>query len=146
MKKKIDKDIEKLKSKRFLNVQEQNILKKHDIMSEAKYWRQEGLPNAINEIFIKNKIDPRTSIIINYEQDFPGCNTDQGIILTSCRRFYEFEADLNEDSTKVLELYTWREITESYIIKDHEKGIGKTFGHLALEVLNELNEKPDLNK
>ena len=44
-------DIEKLKRKRALNVQEQNALCRYRIMQEAAYWREHGVPATIQSIF-----------------------------------------------------------------------------------------------
>lgn len=141
--KKGDFDIKQFIRKRQLNVQEQVSSKKHGIRSRAQYWRAHDLPVPLIQLFESKNIDITTSIIIEYDQDFPGGSTDEGIILTQEGRFFEFWAELNQERTQLITLEYWEEVTKRYEIKDHQKGIGKTFGLLALEVLKELNTPVD---
>ena len=141
MKKRIETNIEKLKNQRRLNVKEQIALKKDSILKEAKYWRENGVPKPLIKVFNENGIEIEESIIIEYEQDFPGISTDEGIILTEKGKFYEFDADLNDDRTKLIELYSFVDVSDRFEIEEHKKGIGKTYGFIAMEVLKELNKK-----
>jgi hypothetical protein len=141
MKNKKEVDIDSLKNQRQLNVQEQFAIKKERILSEAMYWRTNGIPSPLQSIFKEKGIDMEKSIFLEYEQDFPGLSTDEGIIVTPDGNFFEFEADLNEERTKLLELYSFKNVSERFEINGHKKGIGKTFGFLAIEVLNEINKK-----
>jgi len=139
--KKSDFDIERLKRKRQLNVQEQMALKKHSIKNFAQYWRENDLPIPLMQLLASKNIDMNTSILIEYDQDYPGRNTDEGIILTEEGKFFEFEADLDLDRTRLITLELWEDVSHRYEINGRKKGIGKTFGFLALEVLEELNNK-----
>jgi len=81
-----------------INVQKQNILTKNKILSEAKYWRENGIPLVIYKILIEKEIYPKTSIFLDYEQDISsGANTDAGIIITVKKKFIKFEMDLNSN-------------------------------------------------
>ncbi|MEM7761610.1 MAG: hypothetical protein AAF298_26300 [Cyanobacteria bacterium P01_A01_bin.40] len=132
-------DIEKLKKKRQLNVQEQNTLERHRIFIEASYWRENRIPIAL-EAALKNKgIDTKRSIYLEYEQNFPRISTDEGIVLTPEGNFYKFEMDLNISRTEVVEFYVWENITPKVEINEHKPGTGVTWGFLALDVLAELN-------
>ena len=87
-----------------------------------------------------------TSILIEYDQDFPGGNTDEGVILTKEGKFFEFCADLDLNRTKLITLESWEEVSHRYKInggKTEKKGVSKTFGYLALEVLRELNQNQE---
>jgi hypothetical protein len=106
MKKPSETDIERLKNQRRHNVQEQNILTRNSIFIEAKYWREKGFPAALLRILEEKRINHKTCILIEYEQDYPGCSTDQGIVLTADGDFFEFDADFNESRTEVIELYS----------------------------------------
>ncbi len=141
MKKRTEIDIEKLKNQRRLDVQEQITVKKDSILNEAKYWRDNGIPQPLEKIFKENGIEVEKSIILEYEQDFPGISTDEGIVLTQDGKFYGFDADLNEDRTELIELYSFIEVSDRFEVNEHKKGIGKTYGFLATEVLKELNKK-----
>jgi len=141
MKKRTETNIEKLKNQRRLNVQEQGAVKKDSILKEAKYWRDNGVPEPLNKVFTANGIEIEKSIILEYEQDYPGISTDEGLILTEEGKFYEFDADLNKDRTELIELFSFVDVSDKFEIKEHKKGIGKTYGFVAMEVLNELNKK-----
>ena len=133
-------DIEKLKNKRQLNVQEQNALDKYRIYREASYWRNSGIPIGLKSALEDKGIDTNKSIYLQYEQDFPGLSTDEGTVLTPEGGFYEFEMDLNAKRTEVVEFYLWEEITSKVEINEHKPGTGSTWGFLALEVISELNQ------
>lgn len=133
-------DIEILKTKRQLNVQEQNALEKHKIYQEALYWRNNGIPKPLKLALEEKGIETEKSIFLEYEQDFPGISTDEGKVLTPEGEFYEFEMDLNKKRTKLIEFYRWENITSKVEIDEHKPGIGSTWGFLALQVLSELNQ------
>ena len=141
MKKRTETNIDNLKNQRRLNVQEQILVKKYKIYSEAKYWRIHGIPKPLEQVLREKGINIDKSIILNYEQDFLGISTDEGIVLTTDGIFYEFDADLNTDRTKLIELYSFTDVSEKFEIDEHKKGIGKTYGFLAIEVLKELNSE-----
>ena len=141
MKKITETNNEKLKKRSWLNVQEQLIVKRDAILNEAKYWRQKGIPLPLEIVFKENGINIKECILLDYEQNFPGSSTDEGIVLTSKGHFYEFEADLNFDKSELIELYSFIDVTKKYEISAHKKGIGKTYGFLAIEVLQELNRE-----
>ena len=136
----ISMDIEKLKNKRQLNVQEQNALVKHGIASEAKFWRKHGVPTPLRKALEVKGIDIETSIFLDYEQDFPGLSTDEGTILTQDKEFFRFEIDLNKDRTKLIDFYLWENITTTVEVKKNKTGTGSTSGYLSLKVLSELNK------
>ena len=134
-------NIEELENQRRLNVQEQITVKKDSILNEAKYWRGNGIPEPLEKLFKENGIEIDKSIIFEYEQDFPGISTDEGIVLTQDGKFYEFDADLNDDRTELIELYSFIDVSDRFEVNEHKNGIGKTYGFLAMEVLKELNKK-----
>ncbi len=132
-------DIEILKNKRRLNVEEQNTLIKYRIFSEAKYWRENGVSLGFQKILIEREINSKFAIFLDYNQGFSGISTDEGIIITAEKKFIRFAMDLNSDGSELIFLDKWEDITEQYEISEYKKGIRKTYGFLALEVLEELN-------
>mgnify|MGYP000622153222 CR=1 FL=1 len=133
-------DIEKLKRKRQLNVQEQNYVTEYRILSEASYWRKNGLPKGLSTLIKIKGIDEEKCIVIDYMQDYPGCSTDEGIIVTEEGRFFEFEMDLSKNKEQIEELYIWNDVTESIHICKSDKGTGSSRGYLILKVLKILND------
>ena len=94
------------------------------------------------ELRFKDKgIEIEKCIILDYEQDFPGISTDEGIVLTPEGIFYEFDVDLNAGRTGLIELYSLVDVSDRFEISEHKKGIGKTYGFLAMEVLKALNKE-----
>ncbi|WP_375562032.1 hypothetical protein ACE193_05650 [Bernardetia sp. OM2101] len=91
-----------------LNVQEQNAITKDNILSEAKYWRENGIPLALHKILLEKEINPKTTLFLDYEQDFHGMNTDEGIIVTAEKKFISFSMDLNKDKTELMFLEVGR--------------------------------------
>jgi hypothetical protein len=134
-------DIDKLSRKPQLNVQEQNALARHRIFTEASYWRQNGIPLGLQLALEEKGINTAQSIYLDYEQDFPGISTDEGIVLTPSGEFFEFEMDLDSSRTKLVEFWTWKNITPEIEINGHKAGTGATWGFLALQVLDELNRR-----
>ncbi|WP_223788541.1 hypothetical protein [Marinicella meishanensis] len=133
-------DIEKLKRKRQKNVQEQIILKKHQIHQESVYWRRTGVAEPVRIILEDKGINPDTSIFIRYDINFPGMASDSGIVLTADHEFFEFELDLNQARTQLMSIDWWQRITEDLEVTNHKPGTGSTKWYLATEVLDELNE------
>lgn len=132
-------DIERLKKKKQLNVQEQNAMLKDKLLNEARHWRENGIPTGLESVLESKGIDCRTSIFLEYEQDFPGCSTDEGIVLTVDSHFFEFDIDLSSGRESLVEVYRFEDITEDYEISEHRPGTGATWGFLAIQVLSELN-------
>ena len=133
-------DIKKLKKQRQLNVQEQNALEKHRIYQEVLYWRENGIPLGLKKALEAKGVDTDRSIYLHYEQDFPGVSTDEGTVVTPEGEFFEFEMDLNESRSEVIDFYRWENITSKVLINEHNPGTGATWGFLALQVLVELNQ------
>ncbi len=132
-------DIEKLKKKRQLNVQEQNALEEYRILSAATYWRENGIPNGLIKVLNDYNINHDKSIFLNYQQYFPDCYTDEGIVVTEDERFIKFEMDLSADRENLKELYLWNDITNRIEVNSSVRGIGATWGYLALKALSKLN-------
>ena len=132
-------NIEKLKGQRRHNVQEQNAITEHGIFSEAAYWRKNGLPKGLVNVIENHDVNVEKCIVLNYQQDFPGCSSDGGFIVTEDGRFIEFDIDLSDDRERLIELYLWDEFIPE--INKSKRGIGATWGYLALKVLGVLNGK-----
>jgi hypothetical protein len=135
--------IEQLKKRRQLNVQEQNVLLKHSIAQEARYWRSQNIPAALTTFLQSKNIEIESSIFMDYDRHALGCSTDEGCILTKDGTFFKFDIDLSDDDTEIICINTWENITESIELSAHKKGTGATRGFLALEVLHELNVLAD---
>jgi len=61
-----------------------------------------------------------------------------GSWLSSRRKFYDFEVLTSRDTSKIIEIESWEEVSPE--INAHKKGIGKTPAYIALEVLLDLEK------
>lgn len=132
-------NIKNLKQKRQLNVQEQNALAKHEIKQVAVHWMTKGIAEPIQKLLCVHNIDHKKAIFVQYVQDkeLLGGDTDAFTVVTTDKRFFDFDLELNENRTKVIS-YSCQEITEEIEIMKHKKGVGKTYGYLVLEILEEI--------
>jgi len=143
--------IERLQRRRQLNVSEQVMLRKYEIYTSAEYYKLNGIPSWALEILTQKQINTDKIIIYENREDHPyyaeGCNETEGCfydsitIVTEDKSFFTFEAELNKSRSIIVDFIYWKDTTSEFEISSHKKGIGKTDGFLALEVLEELNEK-----
>jgi len=64
----------------------------------------------------------------------------QGIWLTAERQFWSFAILVSRESNPVVEIERLENVTTSTIISAHVPGTGRSFGHLAIEVLEESRD------
>lgn len=121
------------------SVEQQINKRKKQFLIEAKQWRKQGLPIALQQLLISKNIDFTKIVVFEYEQNYPGLPTDFGKFVTENGVFYSFSADFNEDRTDIIEVDEFKSITNQYKFNGSERGIGKTDGFLILKVLAELN-------
>lgn len=136
--KKEEFEINRLKKKRQLNVQEQIVLRKNYIKSSAEFWRKNGLPKCIQNTLIEKKITVDKIMVFEYNEDYDYDNIidefeenesfyiDSLTIITEDKKFIELEVELNKNRTLLIELNFWKDVTEKYEISEHKKGIRKT--------------------
>jgi len=60
-----------------------------------------------------------------------------GTWLTDTRRFWKFEAVVPTRAGEQVEIERLVDVTDSVLVSAHVPGTGKSFGSLALEVLNQ---------
>ena len=128
-----------LKNKRQKNVQEQTYLRKHSIKNTAVSFLAGKIPAGIKKMLSQKGFNSNNCALVSLSA-YPECcaHTFSGIIVTLSHQFIEFEVELNHNETEVAFVEKWMDITSQTEISDHKRGIGKTFGALAIEVLNEV--------
>ncbi|WP_144392103.1 hypothetical protein [Pleionea sediminis] len=134
-------DIEKLKRKRQKNVQEQNALKKHYMRELAIDFRESPEEYIwLRNVLTQNSLDVNQGILISLS----GC-LEQGPVeecsavwISSDSRFYELIVILKYGTQEIDEIESVTEITDSIEINAHQRGTGKSFGQLAIELIREL--------
>lgn len=131
-------DIERLKKKRQLNVQEQNTLTEYGLRTEASYWRSHALPKALYDEGLARGIDWDNSIILDLDIDFPGMPSLFGILLSQEETFIRFEIGTDEEHKNVLTVEEWSDWTSKQNLNLHNRGKGMGWGAQALIIRREL--------
>lgn len=133
-------DIEALRRKKQLNVQQQNALTKHRIREIAERFRNdpESLP-WLSMVLANNGLSSLEGILVELSViPSQGEDVASGRWLTESERFFEFEILLSSQGHALQETSVWREATSEINQSAHNRGTGRSFGCLALEVLHAL--------
>lgn len=134
-------EIDRLLKKRQLNVQEQNAVTAHRLMTTARFWRDAGLPCALVRYGESQGIAWSGTVVLELEIDFPAMPRLYGLILNQAERFIAFEIDTDSDHQWVESVEQWEDVTT---IQNHavsQRGTGKGFAVIALQVRREILEQ-----
>jgi hypothetical protein len=123
------------------SVQQQNALQKCSILSLARQFRSaEPRLQWIAAVLQQYGFDPEHGILACAGAVPCGGNhqSAQAIWVSASRRFVSIEATIAFDDDALVSVEAVEDITDSTVVSMHERGTGRTFGWLALEVLEEL--------
>lgn len=131
-------DIDKLRRKRQLNVEEQNFLMRQRLLQCAlAYRRREPGLAWIEAVLIQSGIDPYKGAL--FKSTSVPCGGDEESAYAEWvgedGQFYLLEATVRRHTSELITIDSCRNVTSSTSISAHEPGIGKSVGRLALEVL-----------
>ena len=121
------------------NVQHQNSLTTEDILRAAKRFQNSDQHVVWLGAALSAKGEANASGLLVAVRTIPdqgGGDWVQGTWLTRERRFWEFEAVVPRRGGELVEIERLEDVTDSIPVSDHVPGAGKSFGHLALEVLD----------
>jgi hypothetical protein len=121
-----------------LGIQEQNQQAMDRMRAIASRFKRDspGLQWLIG-ILESNSESPQQGVLVSLKQTLDkGDNICEGVWLSASRRFLEFSARLPQDGGPP-EVEFWNDVTEDIIVNAHQPGTGKSFGFLALELLDE---------
>jgi hypothetical protein len=118
---------------RQLNVQQQNALEEQALRSEAKHWRENGVPEALRDVGEKRGVNWSRSIVIDLEVNFPGMPKYFGTVVTQDERFIYFEVEEGNG----VEVQEWSDVTDKQNVNEHNQGTGVGRGALAIKILRE---------
>ena len=93
-------EISRLLKKCQLNVQEQNAIAEHNLLSIAKYWQEHPLPQALISCGKERGVLWSKTIVLELDIDYPGMPNLFGRILSSSDRFIEFELETDTPMKK----------------------------------------------
>jgi hypothetical protein len=121
------------------NVQEQNDVTRQTIRRTAEAFHRDMLryPWLLSEL-TERGLDPTKGILaqLKYLPDQAG-DLYTGYWLSEDRRFYRFEVLVAREPRLSVKVEQWRDATPDLIVKARQLGTGKSFGFIALEVLDE---------
>lgn len=135
-------DIERLYSKRQLNVQQQNALAKQAIIDCAvAYRKQDPHLTWVRSALLEHGVDTEKGILTE-ASSLPcggGEETAYATWLTWDRQFLFIDATISLDTHTLITVESFENVTDKTSTSSHNKGTGKSFGCLSLEVLEELS-------
>jgi hypothetical protein len=134
-------DIERLRKKRQLNVQEQNAFASEKIVQCAFAYRNRARHLVwVRQALLQESVDSEAGILAQ-ASSVPCGGREEAAYATwvsaDCR-FFAIEATISLETHALISVDSFRDVTDCTTIDDHQKGQGKSFGYLALEVLAEL--------
>jgi hypothetical protein len=124
------------------NVQKQNDDTVVSLRSTAEHFRVHGVSPVIEAFLSGHGVVLSTSAIVwahteNYMLGFDfGFG---GLVVTQDHRFFEFEVELDASLEKVIFVHEFTEVTKLQNTSTQNRGIGKGYGALAIEVVDALN-------
>ena len=120
-----------------LNVQEQNAAARLEIVTAASLG-----PHLtwLGDVLTSRGIDPKGGILAEYgELPNQGGRWCTGTWLTTSREFWRFAVLVPPQQIGgLIEIETFENVTSSISTSSQERGTGKSFGALAIEVLGEV--------
>ena len=125
------------------NVQEQNQANRAEITKCAQAFRFQPMdfPWLLSELHDRG-LDPLSGILAELSEiPEQGGQYYSGQWLTSDKRFFRFAGTLSRGTRAQFQMEEWVQVSPK--IGAHERGTGKTFAYLALEVLSELHSRPN---
>lgn len=121
------------------NVQQQNESTKAEVRHAAEAFRRGARRLAwLGDYLQSQGIDPESGVLtrLTTTPDQAG-DLVGGIWVTKKYKFWEFDALLDRYSRRLIKVEKFENVTGLMTIDGHLKGIGKSFGCLAVEVLHE---------
>ena len=111
------------------------------MLGRAQHFRAYGVPVGVRNFLAQRGITIDTSVIVQESDGYMlglafGLG---GILLTKDQRFFSFELELNAALTEVAIVDEFEDVTSQQNVSSSNKGIGKGFGALAIDVLRALD-------
>jgi hypothetical protein len=119
------------------DVQEQNASTKAAILATARTFADGFTSLAwLNACLLSRKLSHKDGILVRVDVT-PGQEGDliAALWLTSSREFWEVSAVVSRSNAAIVQIERIEDVAQSISIDAHQRGTGKTFGYLALEVL-----------
>ena len=125
---------------RQLNVRQQNALTTEDMLDAATLFERGDRRVSWLEAALRARNENSGSgLLVDFSSvpDQGGGDWVSGTWLTDTRRFWEFEAVVATRAGEQVDVERLEDVTDSVLASAHVPGTGKSFGALALEVLDQ---------
>jgi len=135
------KDIEVLRHKRQLNVQEQNALSRQELIECAQAYRDSASHLAwVEPALLQSGLHSKCGVLLRASTTPCGGAEEsaKAVWLTHERQFYKLEATVSLGNLQLLSIDSCENVTAATSVSARAPGKGKSFGCLALEVLVQL--------
>lgn len=136
-------DIDELRKRRQLNVQQQNLLEEDAIRKSATWFRTHlhEVPAPIRSFLAAHGIDLQSAVDVEFSdlRDVGLSGFYRGLVVTADARFWRWELLLDDAHSAIESVEEWRDVTSEHRPDDHVRGTGRNYASLCLTVLRELN-------
>jgi hypothetical protein len=125
------------------NVQQQNADAKAEIQRVAETYKCGTTSFAWFRTVLQSKgLDEKSGALVKLsETPEQEGSLMSGIWLTQSREFWEFAIMLSRAEREVIEIEEFRNVTKSIPVTDSAPGVGKSFGYLACQVLENASNR-----
>ena len=121
-------------------VEDKEAARRAAIERAASFGREQR-PAWLTDLLASHDLDPDDGILVEYDTvDDQGAQLCHGTWLARSRSFWSFEVWVSPDAKPRVEVF--EDVTALTSTADHYPGLGKSFGALALEILEELLPEP----
>ena len=130
-----------LVNQRRKNVQEQNAVQKHFMREHALNFRNSPSRYIwLYKSLVEKGIDVQNGLLLSLNSCIEEGPVEEfdAIWATYENRFYKVSVVLEYGTQNLIEVEEFSDITSDIEFNAHKKGTGKSFGILALELINEL--------
>ncbi len=127
---------------RQLNVQQQNEIVFSQMIRTAKYYRQYGVASGISNFFESHGIATERAVFVEVVVDGWMMGFQYGfggLLVTGDARLYAFELETDLSLNIIKYVHEFEDVTDQMNLSTQNKGVGKSRGAIAIEVLRELN-------
>ncbi len=119
-------------------IQEQNKKAEARMRAVAEKFKSEPASfQWLTHILESQSEFPKQGVLVSFNRtpDKEG-TLCEGMWLSADERFFEFSVVLPDDNEPP-EIEYWNDVSDDTIVNAHQPGTGKSFGFLAMEILNE---------
>ncbi|MFZ6760420.1 hypothetical protein ACO0K9_24725 [Undibacterium sp. Ji50W] len=125
-------------------MQQQNALLKQGMANTAHAFRNRQPDQKeyqwVIELLTHAGLHPAQGILLSYVSIPCGSNEAFAYAswLTTATRFYEMNGVIDTSKSEIIEIESVTDVSDQIVVSVHLKGVGKSWGQLAVELLGEF--------